>query len=127
LENEENKVELARYTKNFLLILLNLYTTVPAGPEEARQMLASLETIKLYFMISDTELVNTMIKKHSEFITFNIYLWGSSTKTVEEPIEEDKEEVVDEEEKEEEEKKRKPMKVDKTTWDWELCNEPEPI
>merc|ERR1712179_749813 len=32
-----------------------------------------------------------------------------------------------EEDKEEEEKKPKTKKVDKTTWDWELCNEPKPI
>jgi len=66
LENEENKVELARYSKNFLPILFNLYTTVPAGAEEAGQRLASLETIKMYFMISDTEMVNTMFDRAME-------------------------------------------------------------
>jgi len=66
LENEENKVELARYSKNFLPILFNLYTTVPAGAEEAGQRLASLETIKLYFMISDTDLINTMFDRALE-------------------------------------------------------------
>merc|ERR1719233_2674574 len=48
----------------------------------------------------------------------------------EEPEEEDKEEDEEgavEEEKEEEEKKPKTKKVDKTTWDWELCNESKPI
>merc|ERR1712027_190824 len=39
---------------------------------------------------------------------------------------EDEEGAV-EEEKEEEEKKPKTKKVDKTTWDWELCNESKPI
>merc|ERR1712054_555902 len=86
--------------------------------------------------------VRDLIKKYSQFINFNIYLWGSSTKTVEEPIEEDEdeEEVKDdaepkeedeegtvEEDKDEEEKKPKTKKVDKTTWDWELCNESKPI
>jgi len=66
LESEENKSELARYSKNFLPILFNLYTTVPAGAEEAGQRLASLETIKMYFMISDTELVNTMFDRAME-------------------------------------------------------------
>merc|ERR1711963_901415 len=75
-----------------------------------------------------------------------IYLWGSKTETVEEPIEEEDEEIKDdedevkedeakdedeegavEEEKEEEEKKPKTKKVDKTTWDWELCNQSKPI
>merc|ERR1712242_601012 len=62
-----------------------------------------------------------------------------STKTVEEPIEDeeeedtsDEDEVKDEDEEgavedEEEEKKPKTKKVDKTTWDWELCNESKPI
>merc|ERR1712096_61397 len=90
------------------------------------------------FLEQDT--VRDLIKKYSQFINFNIYLWGSSTKTVEEPIEEDEEEVADEtekkeeddegtveEDKEEEEKKPKTKKVDKTTWDWELCNEAKPI
>merc|ERR1712106_855930 len=66
LENEENKTELAKYSKNFLPILFNLYTTVPAGAEEAGQRLASLETIKMYFMISDTEMVNTMFDRALE-------------------------------------------------------------
>merc|ERR1712076_197743 len=95
------------------------------------------------FLEQDT--VRNLIKKYSQFINFNIYLWGSTTTTVEEPIEEEDEEVKDdedevkeeakdedeegavEEEKEEEEKKPKTKKVDKTTWDWELCNQSKPI
>merc|ERR1712112_252939 len=85
--------------------------------------------------------------KYSQFINFPIYLWGSKTETVDEPIDdEDEEETKDdegdvtedevkdedeegavEEEKEEEEKKPKTKKVSKTTWDWELCNEAKPI
>merc|ERR1712213_29303 len=90
--------------------------------------------------------VKELIKKYSQFINFNIYLWGSKTETVEEPIEEEDEEIKEdedevkedeakdedeegavEEEKEEEEKKPKTKKVDKTTWDWELCNQSKPI
>merc|ERR1719290_175632 len=92
------------------------------------------------FLEQDT--VRDLIKKYSQFINFNIFLWGSSTQTVEEPIEEDEEEAAEEpeqkkkdeeedaaveEDKEEEEKKPKTKKVDKTTWDWELCNESKPI
>merc|ERR1711972_1240934 len=92
------------------------------------------------FLEQDT--VRDLIKKYSQFINFNIYLWGSSTKTVEEPIEDEEEEATEEpeqkeedaddegtveEDKEEEEKKPKTKKVDKTTWDWELCNESKPI
>merc|ERR1712156_219897 len=89
------------------------------------------------FLEQDT--VRDLIKKYSQFINFNIFLWGSSTKTVEEPIEDeeeedtsDEDEVKDEDEEgavedEEEEKKPKTKKVEKTTWDWELCNEAKPI
>merc|ERR1712013_245274 len=94
----------------------------------------------------EQDTVKELIKKYSQFINFNIYLWGSKTETVEEPIEEEDEEIKDdgdevkedeakdedeegavEEEKEEEEKKPKTKKVDKTTWDWELCNQSKPI
>ena len=94
----------------------------------------------------EQDTVKELIKKYSQFINFNIYLWGSKTETVEEPIEEEDEEVKEdedevkedevkdedeegavEEEKEEEEKKPKTKKVDKTTWDWELCNQSKPI
>ena len=56
-------MELARYSKSFLPILFNLCTTVPAGAEEAGRRLASLETIKPYFMIPDIELVNPMFDR----------------------------------------------------------------
>merc|ERR1711994_549386 len=67
------------------------------------------------------------------------------TTTVEEPIEDDEEPAAEEdsadkpekseeeddegkvEEEKEEEKKPKTKKVDKTTWDWELCNQSKPI
>merc|ERR1712172_46894 len=66
---------------------------------------------------------------------------GSSTQTVEEPIEDDEDEEEDDageekkeddeegtvEEDNEEEKKPKTKKVEKTTWDWELCNSTKPI
>uniref|UniRef100_A0A1W7RAN2 Heat shock protein 83 n=1 Tax=Hadrurus spadix TaxID=141984 RepID=A0A1W7RAN2_9SCOR len=86
------------------------------------------------FLEEDT--LRNLIKKYSQFINFNIYLWSSKTETVEEPIEEEaKEEPVQEEEEEdakveeekEEEKKPKTKKVEKTTWDWELINESKPI
>merc|ERR1712045_477082 len=107
----------------------------PRGPTLKRGTEISL------YLKQDT--VRDLIKKYSQFINFNIYLWGSSTKTVEEPIEEDEEEKTEdeleetpkdeddegavEEDKEEEEKKPKTKKVEKTTWDWELCNQSKPI
>merc|ERR1712240_698756 len=91
------------------------------------------------FLEQDT--VRELVKKYSQFINFNIYLWGSTTTTVEEPIEEDEEEATEEPkdeaekeddeegavEEEKEEEKPKTKKVEKTTWDWELCNQSKPI
>ena len=62
-ENETNRAEIARYSKNFLPILFNLYTSVPAGSEEAGQRLASLETTKLFLQITDMDLVCTMFDR----------------------------------------------------------------
>lgn len=86
------------------------------------------------FLEEDT--LRNLVRKYSQFINFNIYLWRSKTETVEEPIEDGEtadtktEEAADEEEgKVEEEKEEKPKtkKVEKTTWDWELINDSKPI
>merc|ERR1719154_630478 len=105
------------------------YTIVedPRGDTLKRGTTISLHLKEESYDFLEQDTVRDLIKKYSQFINFNIYLWGSSTKTVEEPIEEDEEEGADEEDKEEEEKKPKTKKVDKTTWDWELCNESKPI
>ncbi|XP_057296037.1 endoplasmin-like [Hydractinia symbiolongicarpus] len=85
-----------------------------------------------------------LIKKYSQFINFNIYLWKSKTEEVEEPIEETEEEKKAEEDKKdedkkdededakveedkEEDKKPKTKKVEKTIWDWEIMNGAKPI
>jgi len=83
-----------------------------------------------------------LIKKYSQFINFDIFLWSSKTEEVEEPIEETEEEKKEEtpeekkedddeakveEDKEEEEKKPKTKKVEKTVWDWDLMNGAKPI
>lgn len=83
----------------------------------------------------EPDTLKSLVKKYSQFINFNIYLWTSKTETVEEPIEDEekKEEAVkaeDEEvkvEEEKEDKKEKTKKVEKTTWDWELVNDTKPI
>lgn len=87
----------------------------------------------------EQDTVRDLIKKYSQFINFNIYLWSSQTKTVEEPLEEEDEVPIKEEEAKkededaaveeepEEEDKPKTKKVEKTTWDWELINESKPI
>jgi len=93
--------------------------------------------------------LENLIKKYSQFINFNIYVWKSTTQEVEEPIEEEpakedekKDEKPDEEKKDEEKKdeeddakveeekeeeKPKTKKVEKTIWDWELMNGSKPI
>ncbi len=92
----------------------------------------------------EQDTVKELIKKYSQFINFNIYMWSSKTETVEEPMEEEEEEEEEkkevdepekdkdedaevEEEKEEEEEKPKTKKVEKTTWDWILVNDNKPI
>ncbi|XP_023234401.1 endoplasmin-like [Centruroides sculpturatus] len=89
------------------------------------------------FLEEDT--LKNLIKKYSQFINFNIYLWTSKTETVEEPIEEEEEETTTKEpaaeededakieEETEKEEKPKTKKVEKTTWDWELINDSKPI
>ena len=90
--------------------------------------------------------IKDLVKKYSQFINFNIYMWNSKTEQVEEPIEDEDEEpaaedddeekkaadededaAVEEEKDDEEEKKPKTKKVSKTTWDWELVNGNKPV
>jgi heat shock protein beta len=87
--------------------------------------------------------LRNLVRKYSQFINFNIYLWSSKTETVEEPIDDETEETttqtpVDKKEddsledeakveEEKEEKKEKTRKVEKTIWDWELINSSKPI
>merc|ERR1719507_2436859 len=40
----------------------------------------------------ELDTIRELIKKYSQFINFNIFLWGSKTETVEEPIEDEGEE-----------------------------------
>merc|ERR1719273_2353738 len=122
----------------------NAYSVVedPRGPTLKRGTQISLYLKEESYDFLEQDTVRDLIKKYSQFINFNIYLWGSSTKTVEEPIEDEEEEATEEpekkekdeddegaveEDKEEEEKKPKTKKVEKTTWDWELCNQSKPI
>ncbi|KAK6185603.1 hypothetical protein SNE40_007802 [Patella caerulea] len=58
LENEANKAELARFAKNFLPILFNLFTTDPKKEKEGCR-LAALTTIKAYLQITDLQLAES--------------------------------------------------------------------
>lgn len=90
----------------------------------------------LDFLEPDT--IKTLVKKYSQFINFPIYLWNSKVVQVDaEEVEEDKpieEDVTDKTEEEDDAKveedadeEKKPKKVDKTVWDWELLNDSKPI
>lgn len=57
LEDETNKTEIARFAKNFLPILFNIFTT--ESPED-RSILTILETIKVYLQIADMKLVEDL-------------------------------------------------------------------
>ncbi|CAF2401062.1 unnamed protein product [Rotaria sp. Silwood2] len=85
--------------------------------------------------------LDEIIRRYSQFINFNIYLWNSKTAKEEVPdddgtTEEKKSDETDkktdedaavEDDKEEEGKKKKTKNVDKTVWDWELMNGNKPI
>ena len=43
--------------------MFNLYTTQPSGAEESGQRMSVFETIKLYFTMADTLLLNEMFDK----------------------------------------------------------------
>ncbi|XP_037086645.1 endoplasmin-like [Pollicipes pollicipes] len=98
-------------------------TTVSLVLKEEAQDFLELDTLK------------KIIKKYSQFINFDMYLWESKTEDVEEPVEEDekpeeeKEKSEDGEVEVEEEKEEKPKTktVSKTTWDWVKQNDAKPI
>lgn len=51
----ENRMELARFSKNYLPILFNLYSTQTKDKNEERVRLAAYETCKAFLQISDKE------------------------------------------------------------------------
>jgi len=82
----------------------NAYSVVedPRGPTLKRGTQISLFLKEESYDFLEQDTVRDLIKKYSQFINFNIYLWGSSTKTVEEPIEDEEEEATEEPEQKEE-------------------------
>ncbi|KAK4876177.1 hypothetical protein RN001_012599 [Aquatica leii] len=59
-ENKEDLAEIARFDKNYLPILFNLYTTKAKDGEEEGHRLAALETIKVFLTVSKPELVQQL-------------------------------------------------------------------
>jgi molecular chaperone HtpG len=73
-----------------------------------------------------------LVKKHSEFISYPIYLW--TEKTTEKEVSDDEDEETNKEEEgdveevdEEKEKKHKKKKVKEVNHEWELINKQKPI
>lgn len=60
-ENQDDIAELARFDKNYLPILFNVYTTKPIGSDEEGQRLAALDTIKVYLTIAKPELTQQLL------------------------------------------------------------------
>ncbi len=83
----------------------------------------------------EQDTIKNLIRKYSQFINFNIYLWDSKTETVEEAVDDDepakeepeKDEDEDAAVEEEKEDEKATKKVEKTTWDWVLVNQAKPI
>jgi len=121
----------------------------PRGDTLGRGTQISLYLKEEAYDYLEPDTLKDLIRKYSQFINFNIYLWSSTTETVEEPLDEDEvaeeaskkeedeekdelkkdeddEDAAVEEEKEEDEKP-KTKKVEKTVWDWVLINDSKPI
>ena len=64
--DDDKKSEVARFAKNFLPILFNLFTTKPIGAEETGQRMSVFESIKLYFSLADSGLLGEMFDKAFE-------------------------------------------------------------
>ena len=85
----------------------------PRGPTLKRGTTVSLYLKEEAYDYLEQDTIRTLIKKYSRFINFNIYLWASSTKTVDEPIEEEVEETPAEEEEKKDEEEDAAVEEDK--------------
>lgn len=54
LSTEEEKVEVGRFSKNFLPIFFNVYSQQPAAGESGTYRMAVLDTIKVYLTVTET-------------------------------------------------------------------------
>ncbi|XP_033220095.1 RRP12-like protein [Belonocnema kinseyi] len=61
--NKEDIETLGKFSKNYLPILFNLYSTKPHGSDEEGQRQAAFETIKLYLSITSEDFLTTFFKK----------------------------------------------------------------
>lgn len=78
----------------------------------------------------DNDTIRNLVKKYSEFINWDIYLYTSKTVEEEEDEEEettDEAKTEDDEAKVEDDTPKEKKKVSKTVWDWEVINANKPI
>lgn len=61
--NTADIAELAKFAKNYLPLLFNLYTTKPNGSDEEGQRLAAFDTLKVYLNITNAELTGELFDK----------------------------------------------------------------
>ncbi|CAL7937924.1 unnamed protein product [Xylocopa violacea] len=59
-DRKEDIFEISRFAKNYLPILLNLYSTKPNGTDEEGQRLAAFDTIKVYLAIANKDLIHEL-------------------------------------------------------------------
>nr|XP_018898188.1 PREDICTED: RRP12-like protein [Bemisia tabaci] len=77
--NEVNKEVIAKFAKNYLPILFNIYTTKPEGSDEEGIRHATLSTIEVYLKLANKQLVselfsNMMSKVTSEEVAKDSFL-----------------------------------------------------
>ena len=60
--SEMNRAEVAKYAKNYLPRLLQIYTT-DAHTDGSNQRLAALETVKIYLKISPQDTIDELFDK----------------------------------------------------------------
>ncbi|KAG7511906.1 RRP12 [Solea senegalensis] len=63
---EEEKVEVGRFSKNFLPILFNVYSQPPAAGESGTYRMAVLDTIKVYLAVTETPMTCTFLQKATD-------------------------------------------------------------
>ncbi|XP_058507007.1 RRP12-like protein isoform X2 [Solea solea] len=63
---EEEKVEVGRFSKNFLPIFFNVYSQPPAAGESGTYRMAVLDTIKVYLAVTETPMTCTFLQKATD-------------------------------------------------------------
>ncbi|XP_066549145.1 RRP12-like protein [Amia ocellicauda] len=65
-QKEEDRIEVGRFSKNFLPILFNVYSQQPAAGEAACLRMPVLDTVKVYLTVTDQQLVCTFLERAVE-------------------------------------------------------------